>query len=457
MYPQPRPSGTAWDPSTTSRRHASEPAFRHLRVFAVDPGLTARFETAVMNEMTLRLPWEPLEPGPKGEYVEVVDEDENGKRLYEPLDLNRRDLLASDGLTPSDGDPHFHQQMVYAVAMRTIRAFERSLGRLVHWPQAPTGGDPATVTYRRRLKLYPHYVRQANAHCDQEQGSLRFGYFAADASSLIPGVHVFTCLSQDVIAHELAHPILTGMGITPGTEGENPDEAALHEAFADLVALFLHFNESDVLRAQIAAVRGRLDEPSPLGAVALQLGQALGQPDGLRNAFGHTVNGRWEPRRPDPRAGCDAVEPHERGDRLVGAVFEAFRKIYEARVADLRRIASRGTGELPAGSLHPDLVARFTGEAVRAGRQVLDMCVRALDYLPPIDITFGDYLRAVITADYEFHPADAMHDRVAFAEAFRSYGLSPAGIGTVSANTLLWPRGARPARPSQGVCGRSVA
>ena len=50
-----------------------------LRVFAMEPGLTARFETAVMNEMTLRLPWEDLEPGPAGEYVVVVDEDQNGK------------------------------------------------------------------------------------------------------------------------------------------------------------------------------------------------------------------------------------------------------------------------------------------------------------------------------------------------------------------------------------------
>ena len=112
-----------------------KPVFRKLRVFAVDPGLTARFETAVMNEMTLHLPWEELEPGPVGKYVAVVDEDENGKLLYEKIDLDSPELLAQDGLTPSDGDPHFHQQMAYAVAMRTIHTFERALGRLTHWPQ----------------------------------------------------------------------------------------------------------------------------------------------------------------------------------------------------------------------------------------------------------------------------------------------------------------------------------
>ena len=39
-------------------------------------------------------------------------------------------LLAQDGLAPSESDPQFHQQMVYAVAMTTIRHFERALGRV---------------------------------------------------------------------------------------------------------------------------------------------------------------------------------------------------------------------------------------------------------------------------------------------------------------------------------------
>src|SRR5262249_8959220 len=88
------------------RQFFPKPVFRKLRVFAVDPGLTARFETAVINEMTLHLPWEELKPGPVGEYVAIVDEDDQGNRRYEPIDLDRPDLLAQDGLAPSDGDPH---------------------------------------------------------------------------------------------------------------------------------------------------------------------------------------------------------------------------------------------------------------------------------------------------------------------------------------------------------------
>ncbi len=76
--------------------------------------------------------------------MSVEDIDEHGTQLYHPVDLNRRDLLASDGKSPSDGDPQFHQQMVYAVAMRTVRIFERALGRPVHWCSARPTASPAT-------------------------------------------------------------------------------------------------------------------------------------------------------------------------------------------------------------------------------------------------------------------------------------------------------------------------
>src|SRR3954463_3364230 len=83
--------------ASAGRRPTAKPEFRRLRVFAVDPGLTARFDTALVNEMTLEVPWELLEPGPRGEYVEVVDEDGAGVAFADPVDLNRPEILASDG------------------------------------------------------------------------------------------------------------------------------------------------------------------------------------------------------------------------------------------------------------------------------------------------------------------------------------------------------------------------
>jgi hypothetical protein len=409
------------------------PVFRTLRVFAVDPGMTARFETAVMNEMTVRIPWEDVDHGPAGEYVAVVDEDEAGERLFDPVDLNAPELLAQGGLPPSDGSPQFRQQMVYAVAMRTIQNFERALGRPTHWPPYRERGKRAG--YRAQLRLYPHYMEIANAMYVPDKG-LCFGYFEGLAESELAGTSVFTCLSQDVIAHDVTNALVDGMNLDFGEPGS--DGWALRLAMGDLVALFQHFAKSDVLREQIRAVRGDLDSPSRLGAFAPQMGQALGLPDGVRCALGSTDDeGKWRPRRPDPKAYQTVEDPYERAEIVVGAVFGAFRKIYESRVADLRRIATSGTGVLPQGELHPDLVDRLTHEASESARHVLHMCIRALDYLPPVEISFGDFLRAIITADYDVVPADDRHYRVAFIEAFRSYGILAPGLGTLSADTLV--------------------
>jgi hypothetical protein len=394
--------------------------------------MMARFETAVLNEMTLAVPWENLDPGPSGEYVAVVDQDQHGKQLYEAVDLQKRELLAEDGLTPSDGNPQFHQQMVYAVAMETIRNFERSLGRVVHWSPTQSG-------YRPKLQMFPHYSEMPNTYYDRSKG-VCFGYFKGGASTEFANTWVFTCLSQDTIAHAVTHALLDGMNIK--YEYGSKETNALHEAFADMVALFQHFREGDVLCQQMNAIRGDLGNRSTLGAVALQFGRAIAQRDGIRNALGQTdARGKWQVRSGDLKAFSTALEggePHQLGDILVAAVFSAFRKIYDARVADLRRIASRGTGELQPGALHPDLVRRFTHEAAKSARHVQDMCIRALDYVPPGECRFGDFLRAVITADFDLYPEDRYHYRVAFLDAFRSYGISCGDVATLSVETLLW-------------------
>ena len=51
--------------------------------------------------------------------------------IYQPVDLNLPAILLQGGLEPSEADPRFHQQMVYAVAMRTLENFDRALGRVI--------------------------------------------------------------------------------------------------------------------------------------------------------------------------------------------------------------------------------------------------------------------------------------------------------------------------------------
>jgi hypothetical protein len=119
-------------------------------------------------------------------------------------------------------------------------------------------------------------------------------------------------------------------------------------------------------------------------------------------------------------------------------VFDGFLTVYRTRIADLLRIATSGTGILPEGNLHPDLVSRLASEAAKTAQRMLEMCIRALDYLAPIDITFGDYLRAMITADFEFDPEDRDNRRVAIIEAFRRRGILPDDVRSFSVEGLLW-------------------
>lgn len=74
----------------------------------------------------------------------MVDVDPASDCFYDPVELDAPALLATDGLAPSEGNPQFHQQMVYAVAMTTIAHFEEALGRKALWaPWFPPGPDRA--------------------------------------------------------------------------------------------------------------------------------------------------------------------------------------------------------------------------------------------------------------------------------------------------------------------------
>jgi hypothetical protein len=158
----------------------------------------------------------------------------------------------------------------------------------------------------------------------------------------------------------------------------------------------------------------------------------------LRSAIGEMKDGLWVPHTPDPAEYEKTVEPHGRGAILVAAVFDAFLSIYERRSASLYRLATGGSGILQPGALHPDLVERLTEEAAKSAQHVLTMCIRALDYCPPTDITFGEFLRAIITADFDLVSDDDLGYRVSFIEAFRRRGIYPRDMRTLGVESLLW-------------------
>ncbi|MBH8609965.1 S8 family serine peptidase [Pseudomonas mohnii] len=417
------------------------PVARRLRVYAYDPLLGRSLETVGINETTLQIPWEnDLLPGPIGEYLEVVDVDPASGCSYAPVDLNDPRLLATDGLQPSEANPQFHQQMAYAVAMKTIRFFENALGRVALWAPRFVGKKP---DYVKRLRIYPHALRESNAYYSPQRKALLMGYFSSsDGNSGVASEYVFTALSHDIVAHETTHALLDGLH-RRFIEPTNPDVLAFHEGFADIVALFQHFTLRDSLRELLAHSRGDLSQQSMLAWLAVQFGQATGHYKALRDAIGTGgVNAdsqpTWTRRVPKSNDYQSQTGAHDRGAVLVSAVFDAFLQVYTRRAQVPIRLATHGSEVLPQGALQSDLVDALTNVASTVARHILTICIRALDYCPPVDITFGDFLRALITADHDLVPSDPYGYRVAFSSAFMARGIYPEGLRSYSVDTLRW-------------------
>jgi hypothetical protein len=410
------------------------PPRRLLRIYATDPARETDITQYVINEAAVAVRWEDdLRPGPVGEYLEVIDVDPSSRCCYAPVDLNHPYVLAKDGLSPSESNPQFHQQMVYAVAMTTIERFEHALGRRALWAQRlvrDESGNTLRSDYVQRLRIYPHALREANAYYSSDHMALLLGYFRSDETEdgmTLPGSQIFCAVSHDIIAHETTHALLDGLH-PRYQEATNPDMLAFHEAFADVVALFQHFSMPESLLHTVKQAQG---DVARLGDLAQQFGAATGMHGALRSFIGRG-------KRSDYKKFQEQPDPHLLGAVLVSAVFAAFTTIYRARTADLIRLATGGSGILPQGAISDDLAQRLADEAAKVANQILNMCVRALDYCPPVDLTFGDYLRAIITADHDLVPDDDRGYRVAFISAFRDRGIFPLHVAHLAEDSLLW-------------------
>ena len=102
------------------------------------------------------------------------------------------------------------------------------------------------------------------------------------------------------------------------------------------------------------------------------------------------------------------------------------------------RIARAAGVQNSPDDIHPDLVNRLAETATKTADNFLNICIRALDYCPPVDILFGDFLRAMVTADYTLFPNDEYGYRAALIDAFRSRGIFPESVKSFSEESLLW-------------------
>ena len=71
--------------------------------------------------------------------------------------------------------------------------------------------------------------------------------------------------------------------------------------------------------------------------------------------------------------------------------------MFDRKTERLRRVA---------GQVGPDLFELLTDEACSLAEKFLTIVIRAVDYCPPVSLTFRGVLRALVTADADMVPED---------------------------------------------------
>jgi hypothetical protein len=424
---------------TPYERRDDDPLYRPLKIFALDPA-TSKLEgsIALVNVPYEKVVTRRIRNGEGGWRSQLTGSLLRIEELPgEPdvrADLNDRKLLIMNGLDPSPSNRAFHHQMLYAVCSTVYAAFRTALGRPVAW------GFDGTLRVRKagewQLVIFPH-DREAgkNAYYDHWKGELHFGYYRGDrtqSTDLLPAGLYYTCLSHDIVVHEMTHALLDGLRARL-TMPTHPDVPAFHEAFSDLVAIFQHFSYDKVVRAALVRSGGDLRRATLLTDLATEFGHTTGHGGPLRSAI-DTVPGAASPRLYN----ADEDDPHALGSVLVSAVFEAFDTVFRRKTQRYFELAQGGAGPGARIELSPVLVDILSEEASHLASQFLAMCIRAIDYCPPVDVRFGEYLRAMITADHDLVPDDRWAYREALIDAFRRRSIFPEFVDHLSEDALLW-------------------
>lgn len=288
--------------------------------------------------------------------------------------------------------PDFMALSAFGTVLKTIDMFEEedTLGRnrRVCWAfEAP------------QLFIIPRAGQWANAFYERASHSLQFFYFPNPKD---PQDTVYTCLSRDIVSHEAGHAILDA--ILPALyDAMTPESLALHEGIADLTALLMAFRSGPLRRAVLEKTKGSIEQSNAFGSIAEEYGMA-------RSALGYLRNLDNDKKMDE----VDQGEPHALSEVLSGALYKVMLRLYD----HLWRQSSAGDS-----SGVPDFSK--SGEALGVATATFKrMILRALDYLPPAEVSFADYGRAIIAADHAAYP-DATRESEWVREEFVRRNIVP--------------------------------
>ena len=303
----------------------------------------------------------------------------------------------------------FNQVSVFATVLNTMYMFEEpdTLGRPLTWAfDGP------------QLLVIPRAGEWANAFYERETHSLQFFYFQPESD---PDKPVYTSLSHDIVCHETGHAILDG--IAPDLYNcISPQALALHEAVADLVALILALRIRTLRDAVLDQTGGDLKGRTAFSKVAEEFGRASDSgSDALRSLFNkRTLNPK--DRSKDEFGLPNRVarnEPHDLSEVLSGAFYSVLIKIFEETK---KKKDSNGNPY----NLNKALWV--------AAERLKRMIFRALDYLPPGEVSFADYGRAIIAADQASHPNEKKERQWICEEFVKRYMVTGEGALKVETN-----------------------
>ncbi|NLS78094.1 MAG: hypothetical protein GXY76_12620 [Chloroflexi bacterium] len=331
--------------------------------------------------------------GPVTKRVAVLDFDAETGALRHParfLPPTRQRALGRYKIPEGDVEgydirsPEFMQVSAFATVLRALYMFEEpdALGREVCW----AFGAP-------QLLVVPRAGEWANAYYERDSHSLQFFYLTLDG-----GEPIFTCLSRDIIAHETGHAILDG--IAPDLYSAiTPQSLALHEALADLTALMMAFRSHNLRSVVLDQTGGSIENSTAFSSVAEEFGRALDR-NGRAGYLRSLLNERTldpDDKSLDEYGKANRVprnEPHALSEVLSGALFKMMVQLHNSYKQ--RTMEKEGLPEFSA-----------SGKALWvAAEQFKRMVYRALDYLPPGEVSFADYGRALVAADQALYPAD---------------------------------------------------
>ena len=402
------------------------------KVVARDPSVLDHRSTDPQRRILraeIDFPATRLEPGPRGPRFHVIDFDASRKVLTPPTDFTSpsADFPPGWGFSDASTDVNdaelltsaaFRAQNVYAIAARTLSNFEFALGRPVPW------AFPSP-----HLNLVPTAFEEANAYYSREDQALFFGYIRTKPDN--PDRAVYTCLAHDIVAHETTHAILDGLRNRFDTPSL-PDQAGFHEGFADVVGLLSILSSHESIAAVLGGTERRVKASEVTykalrRSVLLTIGREFGDAvhrnrgGGLRRSVGLRPTKVWK--RPGR---LDWEEPHRRGEILVAAMLQTFLRIWTARLKELTR-----NGTLDR--------ARTAEEGAAAAKHILHMAIRAIDYCPPLEFEFEDFLAAMVTSDQEVVPDDRQHYRDHLRASFAAFGIKPAIAPAVTGGAAARP------------------